>query len=158
MRLTFFGIIPVFMHVILHPKYIIMKKIILASIIITAFIFSGCKKDDTAFNNAYNSTLGVTTVQYNFTASMPGNYTFKTVTGKEIGGETVYTSTWTSKVAAPGNGTATFHVYQPADWVGTSNSANVNMQILVNGKLAASLDTTLIALDHAAGVEISANY
>jgi len=133
-----------------------MKKMILASLF-SACLFTACKKDNTAFN-AYNSSLATNTVQYNFTASIPGNYTFKTITGKDYFSETRYTNTWSNKVTEQGDGTATFHVYQPADWAGTNTSANVNMQILVNGKLAASLDTTLYGLDHAAGVELSANY
>lgn len=130
-----------------------MKKIISFTALFALLLLWGCSKETPGSNNDNNVVL----VRYQFTATLAGNYTFKTVTDTVMFSETVNTASWTKTETVKGNAAnASFTVYQPADWYGTSNETDVTLKIFINDVEKASGTAHLVGVDRPGGYTITA--
>jgi hypothetical protein len=110
-----------------------MKKIILLFTLVSAIIFSSCKKDDPAAANGNTITL-----RYDFTADVAGEYDFAYSVDTAINYETLNTQSWSRTVIVTRPATsqvdsASLTVFPPAAWIGTTIQANAIVKIFVNG-------------------------
>ncbi len=138
-----------------------MKKLLtFCSIAMSIFLFSSCKKDNTAANLSANNP----TVRFEFTADAPAAYGMHGYAGYTSFDENINGTSWSKTIKPtrvnPGEGsdTAYFTVTAPDAWMNTTNSANISMKIFVNDREAASKNMVLFYIDRSSAFTLKAGY
>ena len=143
-------------------KTIVKNKFILSLGIATA-LFTACEKNDLqpASPTPPPTTAPDFAVKYEFTASRAADYRLAYKSDATIVDEFVNTTTWTKTVNVPRNSTsktARLSVYPPEAWVGTTNTANINVKLSIDGVVKKDTSGILAGFDRAVGITVQTGF
>lgn len=152
-------------HVLLQNhqtlKTKIMKSKIILSLGIATVLFTACEKNDlkpaTPTNTNPPPSATDFVVKYEFTASRAAEYRLAYKRDTSIIDEFINTTTWTKTVnvaRSSASKTARLSVYPPESWVGTSNTANINVKLTIDGVLKKDTSGVLAGFDRAMGITV----
>ena len=144
-----------------------MKNKLFFSLVITAGLFAACEKND--LQPATPTTPPPTTpptaadfvVKYEFSASRAAEYRLAYKRDTSIVDEFINTTAWTKTVNVARTSTsktARLSVYPPESWVGTSNTANINVKLTIDGVVKKDTSGVLAGFDRAMGITVQTNF
>ncbi len=137
-----------------------MKSKMILSLGIVAAMFAACQKSDLQPPTPANPpppTGSDFVVKYEFTASRAAEYRLAYKRDTSIVDEFVNTASWTKTVNVSRSSTsktARLSVYPPDSWVGTTNTANINVKLTIDGVLKKDTSGVLAGFDRAMGITV----
>lgn len=143
-----------------HLKQKIMKHKIILSLGIATALFAACEKNDLQPPTPTTPPPPTATdfvVKYEFTASRAADYRLAYKRDTIIVDEFINTTTWTKTVNVARTSTsrtARLSVYPPESWVGTANTANINVKLSIDGVVKKDTSGVLAGFDRALGITV----